>query len=344
MFLGVAPRGSAHAGFFSSMVRFFTGDVPDASASDDVKTPAAAAVALPLLGSSHTAQRTQLGTGGQADVALPLLTTQDSALVASRNPAGTLPSSSLDQIVVYTVLPGDTPGFIADRFGITLNTLLWANNIRSSSMIHVGDQLVILPVSGVQYDVKKGDTIESIAKQFKGDADEILGFNGLPVGESLAVGTTIIIPDGEFASPPASVSGGTVASRFSGLPDFIGYFLRPIIGGRNVRSTKANPHGIHGYNGVDLATSLGSPVVASADGLVILSRYTVPARWNGGYGNYIVVAHPNGTQTLYAHLYKVFVGAGEHVAQGITVGLVGSTGNSTGPHVHFEIRGAKNPF
>ena len=327
-------------------MRFFTGDTVDASTGDDVKTPAAAAVALPLLGSSHTAQRTQLGTGGQADAELPLLTTQDSALVASRNPAGTLPSSSLDQIVVYTVLPGDTPGSIADRFGITLNTLLWANNIRNANMIHAGDQLVILPVSGVQYDVKKGDTIESIAKQFKGDADEILGFNGLPVGEPLAVGTTIIIPDGEFATPsaPTSIQTGKTASRFSGWPDLVDYYLRPIVGGRNVRSTKANPHGIHGYNGVDLATAKLSPVMASADGLVILSRYAVPARWNGGYGNYIVVAHPNGTQTLYGHLYKVFADAGEHVAQGATIGLVGSTGNSTGPHVHFEIRGAKNPF
>ena len=331
---------AAHAGFFSSMVRFFSGGEVDA-ADIETKTSVSAAIAMPLLGSSNAAQSGQAGSSGEKADLPPLLTVQDNAFVASRNPAGTLPSSSSDQITVYTVLAGDTPSSIAERFDVSLNTILWANSIRNANMIRIGDQLVILPVSGVKYEVKKGDTIESIAKQFKGDADEILRFNGLAIGELLAVGDTIIIPDGEIAGASVAVSSGTGVSRPSTLPDFVGYFLRPINGGRNVRATKANPHGLHGYNGVDLAAPLGSSVLASAEGTIIVAR---TSGWNGGYGRYIVIAHPNGTQTLYGHLYKVFVSAGNHIAQGAIIGSVGSSGNSTGPHVHFEIRGAKNPF
>src|SRR3989338_3223314 len=124
---------------------------------------------MPLLGSQSKFQ--PLGVGGPSsdETYPPLPTVQDSALVASRNPAGTLSNSSSGQILVYTVQPGDTPGGIAKNFGISLNTLIWANNIRNANLIKVGDDLLILPVTGVQYEVKKGDTAESIAKKFKGD-------------------------------------------------------------------------------------------------------------------------------------------------------------------------------
>ncbi len=99
--------------------------------------------------------------------------------------------------------------------------------------------------------------------------------------------------------------------------------------------------GIHGYNGVDLGASVGAPVRAAAGGTVMLSR---SGGYNGGYGNYIVIKHPNGSQTLYAHLSSNAVAAGQVVTQGQTIGAVGNTGRSTGPHLHFEVRGGKNPF
>ena len=117
--------------------------------------------------------------------------------------------------------------------------------------------------------------------------------------------------------------------------------MRPIVGGRNARATRANPHGLHGFNGVDLANSCGLPVSAAAAGTIIIVR---TSGWNGGYGKYIVVTHPNGVQTLYAHLSTIQTNVGEQVAQGTPIALIGSTGNSTGCHVHFEVRGAKNPF
>jgi murein DD-endopeptidase MepM/ murein hydrolase activator NlpD len=99
--------------------------------------------------------------------------------------------------------------------------------------------------------------------------------------------------------------------------------------------------GIHGYNGVDLAAPTGTQVLAAASGQVLISRF---GGWNGGYGNYIVIKHSNGTQTLYAHNSANYVSVGQWVSQGDVIGLVGNTGKSTGSHLHFEVRGAKNPF
>ena len=113
-----------------------------------------------------------------------------------------------------------------------------------------------------------------------------------------------------------------------------GELIRPIIGGRKTQ-------GLHGHNGIDLGAPVGTQVLASGDGRVILAK---SGGYNGGYGNYVAIAHPNGTQTLYGHLSAIFVVQGQSVAQGETIGKVGSTGRSTGPHLHFEVRGAVNPF
>lgn len=316
----------AHAGFFSGIFRFF-------SAEESVQTAESAAevIALPLLGSGGSTNASGVG-GPIEDLGTSLTATLDSALVAPRNPTGTLVDTSHGQIAVYTVNPGDTPSSIAEQFDISLNTLLWANSIRNPNLIKTGDELIILPVSGVKYEIKPGDTIESIAKKFKGDVLDIVSFNGLAVGEPLEVGSSIIVPDGEVA--PAVASGSVIRPQIGGLPLLRGYFLRPILGGRKSR-------GLHGFNGVDLANSCGLPVLASAEGTAIIVR---SSGWNGGYGRYVVMTHPNGTQTLYAHLTTLLVSIGQRVAQGSQIATIGSTGNSTGCHIHFEIRGAKNPF
>ncbi len=323
-FIGPQP---AYAGFFSNLIKFFSGGPKEENSSPS------AAVLMPILGSSNGGSGRLEGVGGPVwglDAPLPVI--QESALIAPRNPIGVLPSPYRDQIVLYTVQPGDTPGGIAGKFGVSLNTLLWANSIRNPNLIKIGDELIILPVSGVRYEVEKGDTVWSIAKKFKGDASEIINFNGLAVGEPLETGSVVIIPDGEAAVTFSTAP--TPASRFSSLPELAGYFLRPILGGRRSR-------GLHGFNGVDLAQSCGSPVLASADGAVIIARNS---GWNGGYGRYIVISHPNGVQTLYAHLHVILASVGQSIAQGSQVATIGSTGNSTGCHVHFETRGAKNPF
>jgi LysM repeat protein len=237
-----------------------------------------------------------------------------------------------DQISIYTVRKGDTISGIASMYGVSANTIRWANDLGSKA-IYEGQVLVILPISGVQYAVKSGDTLEKIAKKYKSTVDEIADFNGLIAGQKLVAGDVLIIPDGEIEAPSAQSSKGKTPSKGGG-PSYAGYYMRPVVGG--VRT-----QGAHGYNAVDLAGPLGTPIYAAAGGTVIVSRV---GGWNGGYGNYVVISHPNGTQTLYGHLSKVLVNDGTHVVQGAQIGTMGSTGKSTGSHLHFEIRGAKNPF
>lgn len=266
-----------------------------------------------------------------------------SALLAQAGPSGTIadieerPSSS--QISVYVVHEGDTLGGIAKMFGVSTNTIVWANDLKGGA-IRPGQELVILPITGLKHTVLKGETLSSLAKKYQSDAGEIAQYNGLPDNAALAVGDMVIIPNGvmaltpEPASQPKKKFTGSGALPVSGGPAIPGYFVWPVAGG-------VITQGLHGWNGVDIGAPTGTSVYASAAGTVIVAR---SGSWNGGYGNYVVVAHGNGTQTLYAHLSRVLASPGDSVGEGEIVGKVGSTGQSTGPHLHFEVRGAANPF
>jgi LysM repeat protein len=273
------------------------------------------------------------------------------ALSPIDGPSGTLvdisdePPSQSSQISVYTVRNGDTLSDIAHMFGVTTNTIIWANDIQNRT-IHPGDMLIILPVTGIRYTVAKGDTIASIAKKYKGDAAEIASYNEIS-DASLAVGTSILIPNGESTtassvsagsgvkSPKVKSSGTTAKLHDAGGPDYGSYYVWPMVGG-------VLTQGLHGYNGVDIGAPKNTPIIAAAEGTVIIAKDN--GGWNGGYGNYLVIQHPNGTQTLYAHATSLVVSVGDQIAQGQTVALVGRTGQATGYHLHFEVRGAKNPF
>jgi len=279
------------------------------------------------------------------------LAVENNALVTEAGPVGGgaqafNDSASSDQISLYTVRDGDTLPGIAKMFGVSVNTILWANDLKKGATIHKDQVLTILPVSGVKYTVKKGDTLGSIAKQFKGDVNEIAVFNNLEDGQSLSPGDELIIPNGEANSVTPTVSTskakttGLIGSagtsvNFNGGPVDSGALRRPIDGG--VRT-----QGIHGHNAVDLGSPVGTPIHAAAGGVVLISKNN--GGWNGGYGNYVVISHPNGVQTLYAHMKSTTVSVGEHVAQGETIGYIGMTGDTSGPHVHFEVRGGVNPF
>lgn len=260
-----------------------------------------------------------------------------SALVPDEGPSGTLadierPKNS--SISIYVVRPGDTLSGIASMFDVSVNTIIWANNLPRNGTVRVGQTLTILPVTGVKYTVKKGDTLASIAKALHGNAEEIAQYNDLAEGAPLAVGTELLIPDGEIAAPVSVAKAPARSGGSSTSPVSAGAYVRPVAGIRT--------QGIHGYNAVDIGAPVGTQVVASAAGTVIISR---EGGWNGGYGNYIVVEHGNGTQTLYSHLNANAVGIGEYVVQGQVIGYVGATGKATGPHLHFEIRnGPRNPF
>ncbi len=289
-----------------------------------------------------------------------------SALLPDQGPSGTAadilnqPASS--QISVYTVRQSDTLSQIAAMFDVSVNTIVWANDI-PNGIITPGQTLIILPISGIQHTVAKGDTLASLASAYKSDAHDIASYNGLADGASLAVGDTILIPDGEVsavspssgsnsssssAAKKTSTSGGSHAAQIKSIakgsttepylggsgPALDGYFAWPLNGG-------VITQGLHGWNAVDIGAPKGTSIYAAAAGTVIVAR---TGGWNGGYGNYVVISHPNGTETLYAHMSKVLASAGEQVAQGDTIGLVGMTGLATGNHLHFEVRGAANPF
>lgn len=271
-----------------------------------------------------------------------MVVVSDSALLSESGPSGTIMDVELEpvftQISTYTVHKGDTLEKIAEMYDVSVNTIVWANNISRKGALAEGTTLVILPISGVRHTVRSGDTLSSIAIKYKTDADDISRYNDLSANSKLSVGDTLIIPDAEpvvSASSIANISNGMTESYKGGSgPDYKGYYIRPITGGERTQ-------GLHGYNGVDLADEYGTPIYASAAGTVIVSA---TGGYHGGYGNYVVIAHSNGTQTLYAHTSKNLVEVGDTVYQGQHIANVGSTGRSTGPHVHFEIRGAKNPF
>ncbi len=262
------------------------------------------------------------------------------SLLPNSGPLGTIADiqnkkPSQDQISIYMVRQGDNLSQIAEMFGVSINTILWANDLTRGEAIKPGQTLIILPVSGIQYTIKNGDTLAGVAKKYQGDIDEIIDFNGLNPKAELTPGTNIVIPNGQDGTVNITSNSSTYTPlKGTSNVSYSGYYLRPIDGGRKSQ-------GLHGYNAVDLANSCGTPIVASASGDVVISK---SSGWNAGYGNYIVISHPNGTQTLYAHLSSVIVSTGWHVVQGQIIGYIGTTGRSTGCHVHFEIRGAKNPF
>lgn len=249
-----------------------------------------------------------------------------------------LPSSQRNTVFTYTVQEGDTPGRIAANFGVSLNTILWANDLKSNSIIRSNQELIILPISGVMHTVKKGDTLLSIAKKYQTFSDEIFIFNDLEDEGSIQIGQELIIPNGRLSSVTSlSLSGGLkpMTIDISHLPKTDGFFAYPISGGWN--------RGVfHYYNAVDIVSSCGSPIYAAADGIIVEAKGT--GRYNYGYGNLIKIQHYNGTTTVYGHLSELSVKEGDKVYQGDLIGKMGDTGNAECCHLHFEVRGAQNPF
>lgn len=237
------------------------------------------------------------------------------------------------EITEYRVVEGDTISSIAQKFGVSIDTILWENNLKSVEAIKPKQILKVLPVTGVKHLVKRGETIYSIAKYYGVDAQNIIDypFNTFSNDEtfSLTAGQELIVPDGE---KPNEIITGTryVAKMVAPIPGVVGEgnFMWPTSGKITQRYSWYHP-------GVDIANASNPPVMAAATGTV------VAAGWNGGgYGNYVIIDHGNGSQTLYGHLLSnsIVVKAGDKVKQGQKIGTMGSTGRSTGTHLHFEIR------
>ena len=231
-------------------------------------------------------------------------------------------------VETYTVQPGDTAEKIAESFGLQPTTLLWSNPEmeKAPDLLNIGQVLTILPLDGVYHTVAVSDTLESLAQLYKVEEEQISScpFNDIPADLELVVGSKIIVPGGTKPYETRNVvlvsSPAPVSVQASGL------FQRPAPG--------VITQGYwYGHRAIDIGAPLGTVIRAADSGYVSFAGWT-----DIGYGYLLVIDHNNGYQTYYAHLSWYFVEEGAVVTAGQEIGKMGSTGNSTGPHLHFEIR------
>lgn len=236
-----------------------------------------------------------------------------------------------DEILTYSVQNGDTLSTIAQKFGVSTETIKWANDLTSDSLT-VGDELKILPVTGMSHKVASGDTVYSIAKKYDSNPQAIADFPfndfANPETFSLVVGQVVIVPDGVkpsekptfvrrqyIAAGPAVFSNSGIAWPVQGLiSQFAAWY----------------------HMALDITAPVGTPIIASQNGTV---SKALAGTWDGGYGTNVMISDGAGTESLYAHMSALNVGPGDSVVAGKTiVGWVGLTGRTTGAHLHFEIR------
>jgi len=237
------------------------------------------------------------------------------------------------ETTTYVVEKGDTISTIAEKFEISVSTILWENNLSVYSLIRPGDKLRILPMSGLNHQVAKGDTLASIAKKYDIEENKIIEANKIADGSKLAVGDKLFIPGGKKISTPVAQP-----TRYTGISTIVDLVKDP--GAAPVSGNKMNwPAGVRKitqyfswrHTGLDIAGPLGTPIYAADSGTVEIEG------WGSGYSNQIVINHGGGKKTRYAHLSKFYVEKGEAVTKGQAIAAMGSTGWSTGSHLHFEV-------
>ena len=225
----------------------------------------------------------------------------------------------------YRVKSGDMIGFIADEFNVTQDTIISVNNIKQSRLIQPGQYLKIPSMPGIIYTVKKnGETAESIAKKYDINAEKCAFVNNLNISSELNAGSVVFVPDAELDWATRQEINGDLFKK----PLHSRYWLSSPYGWRDspFSTGKRTFHG-----GLDMATSQGTPVYPALDGKVTAVGF------NSTYGNYVIISHHSGYKTLYAHMSTVNCKKGNFVYTNTMIGRVGSTGMSTGPHLHFTV-------
>ena len=286
------------------------------------------------------AEEEDLGAGVSPDSSSLVLLSPEDTIDSSETPN----EISRTKLVEYTVQTGDVIGSIAEKFGVSANTILWENNLSAYSLIRPGNKLTILPMSGVTHSVKRGEILTS---KYQTEAEKIVAANKLADSSDISIGDMLFIPDGvpptkivSSYTPPKSINNSNNSSDVI-PPDADDVntgtkLLWPLL------SHKITQYYRWGHSGLDIGDKTGNPIYAAEAGKV------EKAGWNaGGYGNYIIINHGNGLKTLYGHASKLLVSTGDSVSRGQTIALIGSTGRSTGPHLHLEVRvneSRKNPL
>lgn len=234
-----------------------------------------------------------------------------------------------NEIEEYIVQEGDNLSTISQKFNISLDTILWANDLSRNSVIKPGQKLIILPTSGILHIIEKGDTLSGIAQIYKGKVNEIVATNALANRNDIFIGDLLIIPGGKRPK---------ISQIYAQVPLPGSYFICPI------PSPCRITQGLHWFNAIDFSNGkCGEPVFAAAKGIIQRTGYTSIG------GNYVRILHPNGVVTYYGHLSKIAANLGPEVHQGQIIGYVGYSGYTipSGPagcHLHFDVRFARNPF
>jgi murein DD-endopeptidase MepM/ murein hydrolase activator NlpD len=294
----------------------------------------AAAVAAPVARSETNVGGGRAYSPASVQSYLSLIN-MDGGLLARRAVADTaVPVETRSGIITYTVQSGDTVETIAARFRLLPSTILWSNEEveKTPDRLSIGQELNILPVDGIYHMVQADETITGIAEEFKAKPEDIIGesLNNLTASSNLLPGTRLVVPFGvKPFVPPVVTASGISAGAYSGpavRAAGSGAFLWPASG------MLTSYYG-WGHGGIDVANGIGVPILAADGGYVSF------AGWDGsGYGWMVILDHGNGFSSLYAHLSQYYVDPGQPVARGQVIGAMGSSGRSTGPHVHFEIR------
>jgi len=238
-----------------------------------------------------------------------------------------------DGVVTYIVESGDTVSSIAKKFDVSIDTLRWQNDLASIDAIKPGQTIEIPPVTGMVHKVKRGETVYSVAKKYDVDPQQIINwpFNTYSNDETfaLAAGQVLVVPDGVKPAEVLWDPKRYVAQRTpdAGAVSAVGQFIWPVSGSISQRY-------VWYHRGLDIANKSQPPILAADSGRVIVAGWPDSA----GYGNRVMIDHGNGLTTLYAHMSSISVAVGQTVNRGDVIGNVGSTGRSTGPHLHFEIR------
>ncbi|MBI5728981.1 MAG: peptidoglycan DD-metalloendopeptidase family protein [Candidatus Magasanikbacteria bacterium] len=340
-----AQKDMALAVESSAAYTLFGGD-PDyveevVSNNGQVKTEAPAwkvgTIDMPILVNSGTllpAQNMEIGTVVAGGTALMSPTIISSATIgATRN-----------QVVNYTIEPGDSLGAIAYAFGVSIPTIMWENNLSLKSIIRPGDIIRIPPITGIMHVVKKGDTLKKIASAYQAAVPDIVRFNHLKEdGSDLQTGERVMVPNGirpqdrEIAAIPRTakitptIARQIAAPPSSALPPSASGFVWPS-GSRSITQYFGIRH-----HAIDIAGPWQTPTYAAKAGVVEVAQ----CGWNSGYGCYVIIDHGSGLKTLYGHNSQILVSPGEQVEAGQTVALMGNTGRVrgvTGIHVHFEVQ------
>jgi len=270
----------------------------------------------------------------------------------------TIPARNSDWITQYTIQKGDSVESIAKQFGLKDGSIVWGNTdqlAKDANFLKPGQTLNILPVDGAFYKWKDGDTLESVADTWNTSVDAILNWPGNelnPLDPSISPGQWLILPGGwklyDWEAPiirtgkssTYALGAGACENGYDGPAGTLDW----------IWPTPSSYHWLSGndylgaaHPGIDIAAYLGMPIVAADNGVIVYAGWSQNRDGTPGYGNLVIIDHLNGWHTFYGHLSQINVTCGEHMIRGELLGLAGSTGNSTGPHLHFEMRSAFGP-